>query len=239
MGVNRQLASWLVARRGEIERVLAARLASSMPAAESPEAEALRRFRSFATASLLRGDEAAPALDGLRLRERTASRLLDAWLEAAASSAGPDGDLVRDTLSPILARFRGALRATVSSRRASGAPRASNRRAVSAAIDRVSDAFLAIDTDTARIADANPAAGALLGRTRDVLLGESAMSFVPETGRDMWWTALDAVAEGGEPARFRAALLDGGGVAIYVEASVTRFATRARTLALVVARPAS
>ncbi len=225
-----------MARRGRIEGVLAERLGAT-PAADSPEAEALRRFRSYATASLLRGGDALPSLDGLRVSDRRASKLLEAWLDAVAVAAGPDGAEVRAILAPALARFRGALRATSGARRASGAPRASSRRAVTAAIDRVADAFLAIDTDTGHIADANPAAGALLGTTRDRLVGESALGFLPERAHDLWWTELDALAEGGEARRFHATLHDRTGRAIDVEVSLTRFATRARTLALAVARP--
>ena len=42
---NRQLASWLVARRREIEGSMMASLGPAAPAASSPESEALRRFR--------------------------------------------------------------------------------------------------------------------------------------------------------------------------------------------------
>ncbi len=236
---GRQLAAWLVARRREIERRLETCL-GTLPPADSPESEALRRFRSFAAAALLRGEEASPALDGLRVSERRTARLLGAWLTAAAETAGPHhGPALRMALEPILLRFNTALRSTGSARRASGAPRRSNRRAVSAAIDRVCDAFLAIDTDSGTIADANPAAGALLGTTRDGLVGASALRFVPEAAREDWWGWLDSVAEGAEPRRFAAHLRDSGGQAVSVEASITRFATRTRTLALVMARPRS
>jgi hypothetical protein len=55
--------------------------------------------------------------------------------------------------------------------------------------------------------------------------------------RDIWWTELDAVSEAAEPRRFRGQLQDAQGGAIDVECSVTRFRTRERTLALIVARP--
>ena len=122
-------------------------------------------------------------------------------------------------------------------RSAAGAPVRGSRRVVAGAIDRVTDVFLAIDTETGRIADANPAAGALLGTTRDQLLGASALDYVPEPARELWWSQLDALAEGGEPRRFSAPLVDGAGRSVGVEASATRFATKQRTLALVVARP--
>lgn len=234
----RELAAWLVARRQEIERTMARAHAGRLPPAASPEAEALRRLRSFATAALLHGDAAIPALDGLRVDlDRTGSLLL-AWLDAAAEAAGPDAAVVREALEPLLARFAVALRACDGSRRAAGAPVRGNRRVVAGAIDRVTDVFLAIDTETGRIADANPAAGALLGRTRDQLLGAVAFDYVPEAARERWESELDALAEGGEPRRFASALVDGTGRSVGVEARATRFATHQRTLALVVARPA-
>jgi PAS domain-containing protein len=236
-GVNRRLASWLVARRRPIERLMATSLGDALPAAGSPEAEALRRFRTFAAAALRRGDGALPALDGIRVNERRATMLLTSWIDSAAAAAGPDATKVREALVPLLIRFRLSLRTTQPARHASGGPRSSKRRAVSAAIDRISEAFLAIDVDTGRIADANPAAGALLGTTRDALLESDLAQFLSESTRDAWWTQLDAVAEGAEPRRFVSGMLDCAGEVMGVDVSVTRLATRKHTLALLVARP--
>jgi PAS domain S-box-containing protein len=108
-----------------------------------------------------------------------------------------------------------------------------------AAIDRIADVFLALDAEEARVVDANPAAGALLGVPRDTLLGVEVLRFVPEPWRDGWWTELDAVTEGAEPRRFHSRLCGAGGREIPVECSVTRFTTRGRDLALVLARPAA
>jgi PAS domain-containing protein len=235
--MNRQLATWLVARRHPIERLMAASLGDANPAAGTPEAEALRRFRSFAAAALRRGDRAVPALDGIRVDEQRVTMLLSSWVDAAAAAAGPDAAVVREALVPILVRFRINLRTTQPARQAGGTPRASKRRAVSAGIDRIADAFLAIDLGSGRIADANPAAGALLGTTRDGLLETDVTRFLPEPVRNTWWTQLDAVSEGAEPQRFTSKLEDCAGEPIEVDVSVTRFAKRHRTLALVLARP--
>jgi len=235
--VNRQLASWLVARRPEIEASLAAALGAAMPGAASPEAESLRRLRSFTTAALLHGADAVPALDGLRVTPARAERLTRAYLYAAATTAGPDAAVVREVLTPIAERFLVAVRGTAPARRASGAPRRSRRRAVSAAIDRVADAFIAIDVETGRIADANPAAGAMLGLPRDELVGAPAVDHFPESTREAWSTHLEALSEGDEGGRFETRLRDRNGRSVGVEARVTRFATRTKTLALVLARP--
>ena len=114
---------------------------------------------------------------------------------------------VSEALAPLLDRFRIALRSTGTARRSRGAPRAS-RRAVTAAIDRVCDAFLAIDADSGRVVDANPAAGALLGLARDALLDVEASAFIEAGAQESWSTALEAMTEGAEkrgpPARLDA-----------------------------------
>ena len=230
-----ELAAWLVMRRGEIERALAARLGAEAPRAAAPETEALRRFRSFAASSLERGRPPAPALDGIHADEARVGRLLGAWSEAAAEVAGERGEAVRRALAPLVTGFRAALRTTQPARRASGAPRA-NRRAVVAAIDRVADLFLAIDTGNSHIVDANPAAGALLRLSRDALLDAEVLRFVPPAEHGCWSTELEAISEGAEPRRFCTRILDATGNEVPVDAAVTRYATRERTLALFILR---
>jgi PAS domain-containing protein len=235
--VNRELASWLIVNRAKIERDMAERLGPAAPVAAAPESEALRRFRSFASASLIRGKAPPPPLDGLRINERRVMALLEAWLEAALRVSEFDQrERTRDTLQPLLDHFRLAIRSSGNGRRTRGAPRA-KRRAVVAAIDRVADAFLAVDADTGKIEDANPAAGALLGIDRDALLGVDALAFVPKCDHSAWWSRLDAIAEGSETQHFDGSLLDTGGIQVGFAASATRFSTRGRTLALILMRP--
>ena len=59
---------------------------------------------------------------------------------------------VRGALAPLGEQFRSTIRQSASGRSAHGKPRAA-RRAVVAAIDRVADAFIAIDTVTDAIGD--------------------------------------------------------------------------------------
>jgi PAS domain S-box-containing protein len=223
-------------RRSSIDALLFEKLGPAAPRADSPEAELLRRFRSCAASSLAGGRPPEPALEGLKLHDRRAGALLAGWIEAAATLGAPDGEAIASALRPIAQSCVARLRQTASTRRASGAPRA-KRRAVIAAIDRVSDGFLALDADSGHIVDANPAAGARLGVSRDALLGVDAMAFVAPDAQPTWWTELDAMTEGSEPRRFEASLRDSQGRDVPVSCSVTRFATRERTLALVLARP--
>jgi PAS domain-containing protein len=236
--VNRELASWLLSQRLEIERVMNERLGAAAPAASGPEAEALRRFRTFTSTALMRGEAPRPVLDGLRPNERRVMALLSCWSESACALAGPDATTVAATLAPLLDAFRLAIRTTGTKRKTSGRPRAT-RRAISAAIDRIADLFFALDVDSGEILDANPAAGAALGVARDALIGIEFNAFVPTDAQGPWWTSLDALAEGQESHVFLAAMQDRTSQRLRLEVSATRYPTRSRTLALVVARPAS
>lgn len=215
------------------------RLGPAAPSVSSPEAEALRRFRSFTSSALVRDTVTPPALDGLRVNQRRTEALLLAWLEAASDAAGGHGSRLRESLTPLVSQFRVHLRGTSTGRKTRGTPRA-KRRAVVAAIDRLAEAFLAIDTDTGIIEDANPAAGALLGLNRDELLGVDAMSFVPQPMHAELWSELDAVGEGVETHVFATTLCDSKGACVEMTASATRYAaTRGKTLALILLRPGS
>ena len=66
-GANLHWASFLVTRRAAIDRTMLEQARGEGPGIA--EAETLRRFRSFVTASLRRGDGGEPALDGLRVPE--------------------------------------------------------------------------------------------------------------------------------------------------------------------------
>jgi PAS domain S-box-containing protein len=233
---NRQLASWLVAHRREIEAAMNARLGPAAPGAGSPESEALRRFRSFLASALARGQAPAPALDGLRLNERRVMALIEAWITAAEERSATTGGSLRRDVDPLIESFRLSIRTSTSGRKLKGRPRVT-RRAVAAAIDRVADAFLAIDTDTGEIVDANPAAGSLLGVSRDALLGVDSLSFVPQSDHAGWWTELDAMTEQGETRKFGASLRDASGGPVHIDATATSFSTRGRVLALLMVRP--
>lgn len=238
VSANAQLAAWLVSKRPEIESVMITRLGPAAPNPAAAESEVLRRFRSFAAAALRRGAPSEPALDGIRAHERRVHALLAAWSDAAAEVAGDQAGPVREALAPLIARFRASLKGSAETRRKRGVPR-TNRRAVTAAIDRIADAFLAVDADSGLIADANPAAGALLGIDRDALLGVDWMGFVPQDARERWWLELDAVTESDEARRFHTRIQDRAANGLGAECRVTRFGSRGRTLALVLLRPVS
>jgi PAS domain-containing protein len=228
-------AGFLVTRRAAIERALAARLGAAFPRANAPEAEALRRFRSFASARMRRDDAGAPALDGLRVDSFAVARLVDAWCSVAEEFAGGRAAELRSLLGPLRERFRSALLGTEQAHEARRAPR-TGRRAVVGAIDRIADAFLAVDVDDGSIADANPAAATLLRVAREELLGVPAASHVAPDAQARWSAELEALAESAVPRRFASQFVDARGDAVAAEIHATRFASRDRVLALLVAR---
>jgi len=235
MEPNPALARWLLGHRREIESRLALRLGPAAPRASGPEAETLRRFRTFASTAVMRGEAPPPALDGLRPDERRVMSLLGAWREAASELAGPEGAALGEALKPLIAQFRLALRTSSSGQRKRARVR-TPRRAVASAIDRVADGFLAVDVANSTVVDANPAAGALLGVDRDSLFGLDLMSFVPTGSQGAWWSHLDAVAESNESIDFDAQLKAVTGEEIRTKASTIAFTSRGRTLALVMLR---
>jgi PAS domain-containing protein len=229
-------ASWIVVRRAEIERALATRRRGALLGPGTPEAEALRRFRSFAASALRRGEVGAPALDGLRVDATAVARLVEDWCYAAGDVAGERNDELLRVLDPLVGRFRSAVLGTELAGVAQRSPRVA-RRAVGGAIDRIADAFLAVDVDNLAIADANPAAAALLRVERDALVGGDVSTFLSEDAREAWLGALEPLAESAAPRRFRTTLIDARGDTVAVDVHATRVASRDRVLALVVARP--
>jgi PAS domain-containing protein len=232
---NLEWASWIVTRRAAIDRVLSERLGDAMPGAAAPETEALRRFRSFAGARLRREDAGPPALDGLRVDAVATTRLVQGWCRVAEEVAGARGAELRALLDPLAARFQSALVGSEQASEARRAPRL-GRRAVSGAIDRIADAFVAVDVDAGTIADLNPAAATLLRVAREALLGRPIAAFCSPAARGLWDSELESLLESAEPRRFRTSLVDASGKSHAVEIVATRLATRDRVLALLLAR---
>lgn len=230
-------AGWIVTRRAAIERALASQGGVAAPTADSAESEALRRFRSWAAASLRRGAASgAPALDGLRVDPARIEALLERWCRAAVAIAGAEGAELRAQLAPLAAQFQVTLTGGRLARQAQRAPRTA-RRAVIGAIDRIADAFLAVELEDGLVVDANPAAAALLRTPREALVGAAALGFVQGDDRAAWSDELAELVESDEPRRFRTVLVDALARPVAVEAHATRhLAGRERVLALVVSR---
>jgi PAS domain S-box-containing protein len=157
------------------------------------------------------------------------------WCRVAEEVAGARGAELRALLDPLAARFQSALVGSEQASEARRAPRL-GRRAVSGAIDRIADAFVAVDVDAGTIADLNPAAATLLRVAREALLGRPIAAFCSPAARGLWDSELESLLESAEPRRFRTALIDASGKSHAVEIVATRLATRDRVLALLLAR---
>ncbi len=232
-GASLHWASFLVTRRAAIDRALVEQNGGETPSLA--EAETLRRFRSFAAASLRRGEAGEPALDGLRVDPEKALRWVGRWCDAASRCAG-DAAALETLLGPLQLRFAAGLRGSQLSRKARKAKPA-KRRAVAGAIDRVADAFLAVDLDSGEIADANPAALALLGVDREALLGRHVARHVDRDSRELWSERLESLGESGEGQRFRVVWRDEFLSPVAVDINAAPHLTRRRRLALLTARP--
>ena len=97
-------------------------LGPAAPAVSSPEAEALRRFRSFTSSALMHGKERPPALDGLRINQRRTEALLASWVDSAIEVSGGQDLLIREPLTKLVMQFRVYLRGTATGRKSRGAP---------------------------------------------------------------------------------------------------------------------
>lgn len=232
---NLEWASYLVTRRTAIDRLLAGRRSGATSPGPSAS-EALRRFRSFAASTLRRGEGAEPALDGLRVDPEATSQWIEHWCDAAADSAGARAPELRKVLAPLQKRFTQSLRGAQLARSAKRAKPAA-RRAVIGAIDRIADAFLAIDIDSGEIADANPAAATLLGKERPELVGRRALRFIDRESHELWNERLENVGESGEGQRFRVIWRDEFMSPVAVDIWASAHLTRRRRLAIITARP--
>ena len=72
-----------------------------------------------------------------------------------------------------------------------------------------------------------------------ISIGIEFNAFVPTDTQSPWWTALDTIAEGQDSYVFIASMQDREGRSIRLEASATRYPRADRTLALILARPAT
>jgi PAS domain S-box-containing protein len=240
----RAVALHLDRHRAAIEAEVNRRLGRAEPAPEA-RLEIVRRFRSFCRLASVDWAMARPSLEGLA--GHSCDGLETAVRIAAESAAGSGLDAEQASLLGALSeRFRAGIRRQLKPEDFEphvAAPerrkRANAGKRVRAAIDRIDDAYLALNLDDGRIFDLNPAAEALLGAEANALLDRELADWI-EPGDRAGYASLEARLDAGEsapPMRLRFRRRDGEAVA--GEVSVAGHTIAGRRLAIFVVRSAS
>lgn len=165
-------------------------------------AEIVRRFRSFCRLASIDLDAARPSLDGLGGNPPAGLERAVACAVEIACECGASGD-IRQALRTLEERFRSGIRQLMhpagperrQGRRGRKSPNAGRR--VRAAIDRISDAYLALCLDTGQLYDMNPAAESLFGVESRELLEKELAELVSPTHRRKY-RDLEARLDAGE-----------------------------------------
>ncbi len=204
-------------------------------------AEIVRRFRSYCRLASVDLDAARPSLDGLggnpsSALERALANAVDVACEYAANEElGP-------ALRWLEVRFCAGIRRIMQPsdperkqrRRRRKIPNAGRR--VRSAIDRISDAYLALCLDSGRLYDMNPAAEALFGADAAQLLERELADFVTSTCRDEY-RHLEARLDAGEASGpTDTVFIRPGGAPIAVELTIANHTIGGRRLAIFVVR---
>ncbi len=160
--------------RGAVEAEVNRRMGREEPPPEV-RAEIVRRFRTYCRLASLAVATARPSLDGLggnspASLERALGRAVEVALEC-----GPTAEVAR-ALVEMQASFLAGMRRIMSPRESERKKQRGRRKVpnagkrVRAAIDRIGDAYVALNLDTGKIFDVNPASEALFGTEAEHLL---------------------------------------------------------------------
>jgi PAS domain S-box-containing protein len=240
----RAIALHLDRYRAPIEAEVDRRLGRAEPAPEA-RAEIVRRFRSFCRLASVDPGMARPSLEGLAGQSCDGLENAVRIATEAATLCGLDPQEA-ELLGALCQRFRAGIRRQLRPEDLEpSTPGARERRKranagkrVRAAIDRIDDAYLALNLEDGRIFDLNPAAEALLGAEANALLDHEFSDWIAATDRDRY-ESLEARLDAGESApptrlRFRRQ----SGEPVSAEVSIASHTIAGRRLAILVARPA-
>jgi PAS domain S-box-containing protein len=226
--------------RTAIDMGVSRRLGRAEPA-PAVRSEVVRRFRTFCRLASLDWAAAQPSFDGLG---GNSSAALENVIQTAVSVASDlDGSpALLGALTELGEKFRAAIRRSFQpreethKRRRNGRKKPNAGRRVRAAIDRISDAYIALCLDTGTIYDLNPAAEALFGAETDELLGRELKDFVGPEDTDGFQNLEARLDAGEDAAPMRMLFKRLGGERVPVELSAANHTIGGRRLAILSAR---
>ncbi len=238
--VMREAVRFLDRFRGTIEDEIDRRLGRGEPPPEA-RLEVVRRFRSFVRLASVDLDAARPSLDGLGGNSPAGlEKAIEVAVDVACLCDPPPA--VQQALRVLEARFRTGIRRIMRPSEPERKQRRGRRRAlhggkrVRAAIDRIGDAYLALDLETGRLADLNPAAEALLGTPAVTVIEKPFADLIEPEARPAFGDLEARLDADEETAPFSLALRRGEGNAVPVEVSVASHTISGRRLAIFIAR---
>ena len=169
----RAAALHLDRHRARIELEVNRRLGRASPPPDARE-ELIRRLRSYARLASVDWNAARPSFDGFA---GYSARALERTVQTTVETAGEFSDepAIREALREIGERFRSGIRRVFIPKDDDGSKKKRKKRAnagkrVRAAIDRISDAYIALCLETGTVYDLNPAAETLFGGDSKALL---------------------------------------------------------------------
>jgi len=203
--------------------------------------EIVRRFRSFCRLASLSADAARPSLDGLHGNESIALEESVSQAVRIAVECGPEPDVAR-ALAQMERAFNQAIRRILQPRE-DATPRRNKKRKtpnagkrVRGAIDRISDAYLALSLDTGTIHDVNPAAEALFGCGAERLLGSNFVDLVAPAWQKLARDLEARLDSGEESPPIELVFSRPNGDFVTVQLSVASHQIGGRRLAILIAR---
>jgi PAS domain S-box-containing protein len=238
--VMRETVRFLDRFRGTIEDEVDRRLGRGEP---SPEArlEVVRRFRSFVRLASIDLESARPSLDGLGGNSAAGlEKAIEIAVDVACLCEPPAA--VKESLRTLEARFRTGIRRIMRPSEPERKQRRGRRRAlhggkrVRAAIDRIGDAYLALDLESGRLADLNPAAEVLLGAPAVTMIEKPFVDLIEPQARRAFGDLEARLDADEETAPVSLAFQRHEGKAVPVEVSVAHHTISGRRLAIFVAR---
>ena len=235
----RAAALHLNRHRARIELEVNRRLGRASPPPDARE-ELIRRLRSYARLASVDWNTARPSFDGFA---GYSARALERTVQTTVETAGEFSDepAIREALREIGERFRSGIRRVFVPKDDDGSKKKRKKRAnagkrVRAAIDRISDAYIALCLETGTVYDLNPAAETLFGGDSKALLKRPLQKLVRPEDR-VQYQDLESRLDAGEdsaPIALKLQRLDGE--AVPVELSVASHTISGRRLAIFSAR---